>query len=63
MLVAVQLVGVPVTPLKVTVLVPWVDPKFAPVMVTGVPTTPDPGDRPVIEGAVWVWVAKPPKTP
>jgi hypothetical protein len=41
MLVALQLVGVPAVPLNVTVLVPWVAPKFAPVIVTGVPTPPD----------------------
>ena len=33
-----QLVGVAWTLLNVTVLVPWVDPKFLPVMVTDVPT-------------------------
>ena len=43
MLVALQLVGVPAVPLKVTVLVPWVAPKFEPEMVTEVPTTPDVG--------------------
>jgi hypothetical protein len=40
MLVADQLVGVAVVPLKVTVLVPFVAPKFVPRIVTGVPTTP-----------------------
>src|SRR5437660_1591310 len=50
-LVALQLVGVAATPLKVTVLVPWVAPKLAPVMVTEVPTAPAMGDRPVMVGA------------
>ena len=51
MLVALQLVGVAVVPLKVTVLVPFVEPKFVPVIVTGVPATPDVGLTLVIEGA------------
>jgi hypothetical protein len=50
MLVALQLVGVAATPLKVTVLVLWVEPKFAPVIVTGVPTCPDVGLRLEIVG-------------
>ena len=38
---ALQLLAVPAeTPLKVTVLVPCKAPKFAPVIVTGVPTGP-----------------------
>src|SRR5882672_3029968 len=45
MLVALQLAGVPDVPLKVTVLVPCVEPKFVPAMVTDVPTTPDVGFR------------------
>jgi hypothetical protein len=36
--------------LNVTVLVSWLEPKFAPVMVTDVPTFPDVGDRPVMVG-------------
>ncbi len=48
--VALQLVGVAVVPLNLTALVPWVDPKFVPVIVTDVPTTPEVGDRPVMEG-------------
>src|SRR5256712_237286 len=40
MLVADQLVGVLAVPLNVTVLVPWVAPKFVPVMVTDAPTAP-----------------------
>src|SRR5947209_9544513 len=39
-LVAVQFVGVPAVPLNVTVLVPWVAPKFVPTMVTTAPTGP-----------------------
>jgi len=50
-LVALQLVGVADVPLKATVLVPCVAPKFAPVIVTGVPTTPDTGFRIAILGA------------
>jgi hypothetical protein len=49
--VALQLVGVAAVPLKVTVLVPWVEPKFAPLMVTEVPTGPEVGDRLVMLGA------------
>jgi hypothetical protein len=40
MLVALQLVGVPAVPLKVTVLVLCVAPKLLPVIVTNVPTGP-----------------------
>src|SRR2546430_5025467 len=40
MLVAAHVVGVAVVPLKVTVLVPLVAPKFVPVIVTRVPTGP-----------------------
>jgi hypothetical protein len=50
MLVALQLVGVAVVPLNFTVLVPWVAPKFAPAIVTGVPTTPDVGFKLVMFG-------------
>ena len=50
MVVAFQLVGDAVVPLNVTVLVPWVAPKFAPVIVTGVPTDPDVGFRFVMLG-------------
>jgi hypothetical protein len=48
--VAFQLVGVADVPLNVTVLVPWVAPKFVPVIVTAVPTGPDVGDRLVMIG-------------
>ena len=50
MLVALQLVGVAAVPLKVTVLVPCVAPKFVPVMVTGAATAPAFGLRLVIFG-------------
>ena len=43
--------SVAAVPLKVRVLLPWVDPKFVPVMVTKVPTAPEVGERLVIEGA------------
>ena len=45
MLVALQLVGVAVVPLKVTVLVPCVAPYVVPEIVTDVPTAPDVGER------------------
>jgi hypothetical protein len=51
-LVADQVVGVAVVPLNVTVLVPFVDPKFEPVIVTAVPTAPLTGERLVMLGAV-----------
>jgi hypothetical protein len=50
MLVAFQLVGVAVVPLKVTVLAPCEAPKFVPVIVTEVPAEPDAGDRLVMLG-------------
>jgi hypothetical protein len=50
MLVALQLVGVPGIPLNVIVLNPWLAPKFVPVIVTGVPTTPEFGLRLVMLG-------------
>jgi len=50
MLVALQLVGVAAVPLNATVLGPCVAPKFVPVMVTEVPTTPEAGARLVIVG-------------
>jgi len=51
MLLAVQEPGVAVVPLKVTLPLPWVEPKFAPVMVTEVPTGPDVGLRLAMLGA------------
>ena len=41
MLVALQLVGAATIPLKVTVLLPWLVPKFVPVVVITVPTVPE----------------------
>jgi len=51
MLVVDQLVGVAVVPLNVTVLVPFVAPKFAPAIVTDVPTGPPAGVSDVSVGA------------
>jgi len=50
MLVALQLEAVAARPLNVTVLVPWVAPKFEPVMVTEAPTAPDVGLRLAMPG-------------
>src|SRR5437899_5576801 len=50
MLDAVQLVGVAAVPLNLTVLVPWVEPKFVPVIVTEVPTEPEAGFKLVMLG-------------
>jgi hypothetical protein len=58
MLVAVQLAGVAVTPLNFTVLVPCVAPKFAPLIVTDVPTAPDVGFKLVILGGGGVVTVK-----
>src|SRR5215469_15167258 len=70
MLVALQPVTVAAVPLNVTVLVPWEDPKFVPVIVTAVPTAPDVVDRLVIAGLTLVnvqfrisWVAVFPPVP
>jgi hypothetical protein len=52
MLVALQLVGVAATPLKATVLVPWVAPNVDPVIVTKVPVGPDVGNMLEIEEAI-----------
>ena len=51
-----QLVGVVLTPLKVTVLVPWDAPKFAPAIVTEVPIAPADGLRLVMLGGGGVTV-------
>jgi hypothetical protein len=48
---ALQLVTAAVVPLNFTVLVPWVAPKFAPVIVTAVPTTPEVGFKLAMAGA------------
>ena len=50
MLVFVQLVGLALTPLNVTVLVPWLTPKFVPLMLTGTPIAPELGERLLIPG-------------
>jgi hypothetical protein len=47
-----QLDGVAVTPLKVTVLLPIEPPKFDPEIVTEVPTDPELGARLEMDGAV-----------
>ena len=52
MLVALQLVGVANVPLKVTVLVPCIDPKLVPVIVIEAPIPPELGVRLVIVGDV-----------
>jgi hypothetical protein len=52
MLVAAQVVGVAVVPLNMTVLVPLVEPKFEPVIITAVPTAPLTGERLAMLGAV-----------
>jgi hypothetical protein len=49
-LVELQLLGVAVVPLNLTVLVPCVLPKVVPAMVTDVPTGPDVGERLVMAG-------------
>jgi predicted small secreted protein len=51
MLVGLQLAGVPPTPLNVTVLAPWVAPKFVPVIVTKVPMVAELVDKLVMLGA------------
>ena len=53
--VALQLpIVVAAVPLNVTVLVPWVDPKFDPVIVTDAPTAPEVGDRLLMLGRITV---------
>src|SRR3989442_526166 len=56
MLVALQLVAVAAVPLNLTVLDPCVAPKFAPAIVTEVPTNPDVGFKLVMLGAGTVTV-------
>jgi len=48
--------GVASVPLNVTVLVSWIAAKFAPVIVTGVPTNPDLGFKLAILGVGLVTV-------
>src|SRR5438132_1245645 len=43
--VALQLAGVATVPLNVNALVPWVEPKLPPAMVTDAPTAPELGDK------------------
>jgi hypothetical protein len=50
MVVAFQLLGAAAVPLKVTVLEPWVDPKFEPVIVTDAPTPAVEGEMLLIIG-------------
>jgi len=56
--VVLQLVGVPVVPLNVTVLVPCEEPKFVPVIVTAVPTAPASGTRLLMLGSEDVTVKR-----
>jgi hypothetical protein len=56
MLVALQLVGIAVVPLNFSVFVPCVAPKFVPVIVTAVPTSPDAGFKLVMLGVGTVTV-------
>jgi hypothetical protein len=56
MLVALQLVTAAVIPLNFTVLVPCAAPKFTPVIVTAVPTTPEVGFKLVMLGPGMVTV-------
>jgi hypothetical protein len=56
MLAPLQLAGAACIPPNVTVLVPCVVPKFAPLIVTAVPTTPELGLKFVILGAGTVTV-------
>jgi hypothetical protein len=58
MVVVLQLVGVAFVLLNVTVLVPWVAPKFAPAIVTDVPIGPDVGLRLVMLGTAAVPVPR-----
>jgi hypothetical protein len=51
-LVSLHRLGVPATPLKVTVLAPCALPKFVPVIVTVVPTPPEVGDTLEMLGAL-----------
>jgi hypothetical protein len=46
-----QLVTTAEVPLSETVLLPWLAPKFVPVIVTALPTTPEAGEILEIVGA------------
>jgi hypothetical protein len=50
--VSLQLVGIAEVPLNVTVLEPWAEPKFVPVMTTDVPTGADVGLSDVMESGL-----------
>jgi hypothetical protein len=50
MLPALHEVGVAATPLNLSVLVPWVAPKLAPLTVIEVPTGPDVADKLLMDG-------------
>lgn len=56
-LVPFQICAVPRVPLNVTVLVPWVGPKFVPVIVTPIPSNPDAGAMLVMTMGVTVNLA------
>jgi hypothetical protein len=56
MLEVLQLVGVAMVPLNVTVLFPCDDPKFTPEIVTDLPTVADVGLKLVMLGTAWVTV-------
>ncbi len=51
-LVALQLIGVTAVPSNATVLLPWDEPKFAPLMVTWIPAGPEDGDKLEMTGEV-----------
>jgi hypothetical protein len=55
MLPALQALTAAVTPPKVTVLVPWLEPKLLPAMVTDPPIGPEVGDRLLMAGADCAW--------
>jgi hypothetical protein len=52
MLLAVQELAVAAVPLNFTVLLPWLEPKLAPAMVTEVPTAPEVGERLLMLGVL-----------
>ena len=60
MLVGLQLLGCASVPLKLTALVPCVDPKFVPEIVTDVPITPEVGDKLVMVGPDEISLPRPP---
>jgi len=52
MLVLLQLVTTAVDEPNITELVPWVEPKLAPLIVTGVPAGPEVGERLLMLGVI-----------